>query len=74
MNTTLLLADAVTVVDEKINKIGPYLTDLPTWAFQAILCCSVASLILTVYIFLRQKKIAQNQVDLGKILEQLIQK
>ena len=72
MNLLPLLAEAATTVTESVSEIGPYLEKLPEWGLQAILYCSAASLVLTVYIFLRQKKIAQNQVDLAKILEQLI--
>lgn len=74
MKTLPLLAEAATDMTQQINEIHTRIVAVPEWAFTAILYLSIATTVLSVYLFLRQKKIAQNQVDLGKILEQLIGK
>ena len=74
MKTVTLLAEATKELTEQINDIHIRIAALPEWAFTATLYLSAATVILAIFIFLRQKKIAQNQVDLAKILQQLIEK
>ena len=69
---TSLLAQATTDT-EKITEIYNKLHLVPDWAFRLwplVLLVTVGVVLL----FLRQKKIAQNQVALARLVEQLLDK
>ena len=74
MKTVPLLAEATKELTEQINDIHIRIMAVPEWAFMIIPYLSVVTAILVIFLFLRQKKIAQNQVDLAKILQQIIEK
>lgn len=76
METLPLLAEATEVMTKQINEMYVWFkdADIPSWIVWAILYLSAATVILAIFLFLRQKKIAQNQVDLAKILQELIEK
>lgn len=70
---TSLLAQASEETAKQIAQIHEKLNLVPNWAFRLwplLLLVTIAVIAL----FLRQKKIAQNQVGLAKMLEQLLEK
>jgi len=75
-----LLAAAETVCPkaaccaDKLTTVHDKLASLPDQGLYIMWFLSIATTILMVVVFLRQKKIAQNQVQLAKLMEQLIEK
>ena len=69
-----MLAQAGEEAVEEITTISQWVDSQPIWLFELFLCLIVATTVLVVMVFRRQQKIAQNQVDLAKILEQLIER
>ncbi len=75
MHITNVLAEVASkAVDQtdKINKIYELMTN--TLGFKFMLGLTIITAVLCVVIFQRQKKIAQNQVDLAKVMETLLEK
>ena len=74
MQLVNLLAQASeTVTDtEKINQVYEMMTG--KLGFQTLIVLAAVSTVLCIVIFMRQKKIAQNQVDLAKVMEQILEK
>jgi len=67
-----LLAQAATD-SEKITEIYNKFSLMPEWAFRLwplMLFIAVA----TIFLFKRQKKIAQNQVDMAQMIQELLDK
>jgi len=69
-----LLAQASTETSQQINEIYQRITTQPSWAFTFIWVLLVFIFIGVVAISLRQKKIAQNQVALAQLIDQLQRK
>lgn len=74
MKALPLLAEAAQDMTEQMNDIHVRVVELYPWALEAMFYLSIATVILVIFLFLRQKKIAQNQVDLGKMLQHLMEK
>ena len=75
MHITNILAEVASkAVDQtdKIDMIHKLMTN--TLGFNFMLGLTIITAVLCVVIFQRQKKIAQNQVDLAKVMEQLLEK
>ena len=75
MHITNILAEAASkAVDhtDKIDKVYELMTN--TLGFRFMLGLMVITAVLCIVIFQRQKKIAQNQVDLAKVMERLLEK
>jgi len=74
MQLANLLAEATEALTDtvKLDEIYDILT--AKFGFQTLLVLTAVTMILCVVIFMRQKKIAQNQVDLAKVMEQLLDK
>ncbi len=75
MHITNILAEVASkAVDQtdKINTIYELMNN--TLGFRFMLGLMIITAVLCVVIFQRQKKIAQNQVDLAKVMEQLLEK
>ena len=64
-----LLAEIPDGVITQIDQIHQRV--VPDWSLRLMWCLSIMTAVLVVMIYLRQKKIAQNQVDLAKLIEQL---
>jgi len=69
-----LLAQAAPETTQQINEIYQRIATQPQWAFNLMWALPAAIFIIAVAIFLRQKKIAQNQVYLARLIDQLLQK
>lgn len=66
-------AQKIVEIQKQIAEIQEKLDVAPDWAFRLwplLIFIAVAVVLL----FQRQKKIAQNQVDLAKVLEQMLEK
>lgn len=68
-----ILADAVTT-EKQIADIHERLVQMPPWAFDLITPLLIGIAVLVAVIFMRQKKIAQNQVNLARMLEEISSK
>lgn len=67
-----LLAEIPDSVVTQIEQIHQRV--VPDWSLRLMWCLTIMTAVLVVMIYLRQKKIAQNQVDLAKLIERLIEK
>ena len=72
--STSMLAQAGTEATEQIQAIYERVGTQPVWTFELVGILVVATAVVVVMMFLRQKKIAQNQVELGQMLKQLLEK
>ena len=70
-----MLADAATAMTDadKIDKIYTLLTS-KLQGFNTVWWLCALNIVVVVVILMRQKKIAQNQVDLAKMMEQVLDK
>ena len=70
----ILAETASTIIEQpdKVDEIHKLMTG--TLGFQFMLSLMIITSILCIVIFQRQKKIAQNQVDLAKLVEALADK
>jgi len=69
-----LLAQATTDT-EKIDAIYQKINDLPAYMFHEIVwLIPIVTAVIAVFLYLRQKKIARNQVQLGEMIQELIDK
>jgi len=66
-----LLAEIPETAVKQINEIHARIATEPEWALQLIWILMIINTVAIILIFLRQKKIAQNQVDLAKLISQL---
>ena len=72
---TSLLAQLTPETTRQIEEIHQKINDLPYFAFYNIIwLLPVFIAVVVLLLFLRQKKIAQNQVDLARLVEQLLDK
>jgi hypothetical protein len=70
-----LLAQMTPETAQQIEEIHQKINNLPYFAFYDIIwLLPVFITVGIVLLFQRQKKIAQNQVDLAKMVEQLLEK
>jgi hypothetical protein len=69
MDFISLLAEAT---QQTVQKT-PTVADMPQWYLEMILVLSAISAIVSAFIFRRQKKIAQNQIDTAHLIEQIIE-
>ncbi len=60
--------------DQKIADIHSRLMTIPAWGFQLIVPLLIIATVGIVLVWLRQTKIARNQVDLAKFIEEKIRK
>jgi hypothetical protein len=78
LNTLVAAADAVCPkaagCADKLSTIHDKLASLPNHGLYIMWFLSIATTMLMVVVFIRQKKIAQNQIQLAKLMEQLIEK
>jgi len=58
---------------EQINAIHTRIATQPEWAFNLLWMLAIITTVVVIVIFHRQKRIAQNQVDLGRLIAQLIE-
>jgi len=69
-----LLAQATTDT-EKINAIYQRINNLPDYIFYDIYwLASIIAMVIGIFLFLRQKKIARNQVNIAEMIQELIDK
>ena len=61
-------------MQKQIAEIHQRITSIPEWSFKLLWLLPLFITVAVILIFQRQKKIAQNEVDLGKMLEQLLEK
>lgn len=69
-----VLAETVVTTEKQIADIHERLMQMPVWAFDLIMPLLVGMAVLMAVIFMRQKKIAQNQVNLARMLEDISSK
>jgi len=70
----LMLAAAQSEKINHLQEIYDRLAPLPNWGLEVTFVLTIFIAAAVVVIFTRQKKIAQNQVDLARMIEQLIEK
>ena len=69
-----LIAQATTDT-EKIDAIYQKINGLPEYIFYDIYWVApIVAAIIAVFLFLRQKKIAQNQVNMAQLIQELLDK
>ena len=69
----MLLAETETLTtDQKINEIYERIGSQPEWAFELMWVLPILIAVGIVYVFKRQRRIANNQVDLAKLVEQIL--
>lgn len=69
-----LLAQATTD-PEKIDAIYQKINELPEYIFYDIYWLApIVAAVIAVFLYLRQKKIAQNQVDMARLIQELLDK
>jgi len=61
-------------MQKQTAEIHQCITSIPEWSFKLLWMLPIFITVAVILIFQRQKKIAQNEVDLGKMLEQLLEK
>ncbi len=59
---------------DKIDKIYEVLKDVPVWGLKIAVMLSIFTAFGIIILWQRQKQIAKNQVDVAKLLEQLVEK
>ena len=69
-----MLAEMTEKTAQQIDKIYHCVENFPNPGFRVMFVLTIVIAVAVVLIFQRQKKIAQNQVDLGKLLAQLLEK
>jgi len=69
-----ILAEAATVTNEQVDGIYRQFDLLPDRGLQIMWALIIVTAMAVIAIFLRQKKIAKNQVDLAKLIERLVDK
>ena len=74
MIKTILLSQTDPDTVSKINEIYEKIDSLPDSGLRIVWVLSMVIAAAVIMIFLRQKKIAQNQVDLAKMMEELADK
>ena len=71
--TDCVLAEITPEITKQISDIHERIFSQPEWAFQMLWLLSIIITVAVIIIFLRQKKIAQNQVELGQLIAHLIE-
>ena len=66
-----LLAEICETITKQISEIHSRIATEPEWDLQLIWILMIINTVAVIMIFLRQKKIAQNQVDLAKLISSL---
>jgi len=69
-----LLAEITQETVQQIHEIHQKMEDLPDSAFKLMWALSIVIAVAVVIIFLRQRKIAQNQLDLAQLIKTLGEK
>ncbi|GEM_PF-1098959 len=64
--------DALAKMQQQILEIHERVAEQPLWAFKLMWLLPLLLVVAVFILFQRQKKIAQNQVGLAKLLDQLI--
>ena len=72
--TNSILAEIPAETAKQIAEIYERIGTAPAWSFRLVWMGLLALLALTVMIFLRQKKIARNQVNLAQMMAELAEK
>lgn len=72
--TSILLAQMSPETAQDIHKIYEMLEPLPASAFKIMWALIIVIAAAVITIFLRQRKIAQNQVELAQLIKELIVK
>ena len=72
--TESILAEAATDTAEQIGEIYRQFNMLPDRGLQIMWALIIVIAMAVIAIFLRQKEIAKNQVDLAKLIERLVDK
>ena len=70
---TQTVGEQVTEMQKQINEIHEMLTAIPG-GYRILWAVSIVTALVVITMFLRQKKIAQNQVDLAKVIKDMIEK
>ena len=66
--------DQIAKHHEQTNEIHSRVSDLYEFSFELMFWVMMATAIVVVFLFLRQKKLAQNQVNLANMMQELIDK
>lgn len=66
--------EALATMQQQIQDIHERLAEQPVWAFKLMWLLPLLLVVAVFILFQRQKKIAQNQVGLAKLLEQLVER
>ena len=64
-------AERIAAIEQMVREMH---AGMPEWAHQGLLLTPVAVLIVMVLVWQRQKTIARNQVQIGKMVEDLLEK
>ena len=69
-----ILAQTSETTAKQISEMYKIITDQPEWAFKLMWLLPLFLAVAIIMIFLRQKKIAKNQVILAEMIRQLLEK
>ena len=68
----MLLAETETLTtDQQIDEIFKRIGTQPEWAFHLMWVLMIGVAVLIAFVYMRQQKIAKNQVDLAKLVDQI---
>ena len=70
----MMLAQMSEETTKQIDKIHEVLEKVPAWGLKTVVMLSIFTAVGVIVLWQRQKQIARNQVDMAKLLEQLIEK
>ncbi|MBN2375299.1 MAG: hypothetical protein JXD22_02775 [Sedimentisphaerales bacterium] len=73
-NSGMMLAQMSEETTKQIGEMYKVLEEVPSWGLKAVVMLSIFTAVGVIVLWQRQKQIAKNQVDVAKLLEQLIEK
>ena len=73
-NSSMMLAQMSEETTKQIGEMYKVLEDVPAWGLKIAVMLSIFTAFGVIVLWQRQKQIAENQVDMAKLLEQLIEK
>lgn len=73
-NSSMMLAQMSEETTKQIGEMYKVLEDVPAWGLKIAVMLSIFTAFGVIVLWQRQKQIAKNQVDMAKLLEQLIEK
>ena len=73
-NLGMMLAQMSEETTKQIGEMHKVLEDVPAWGLKIAVMLSIFTAFGIIILWQRQKQIAKNQVDMAKLLEQLVEK